>query len=148
MKNVYERVKFYTGLPSFVTLRASFHFVSCHVNTSSIVSSLPNFQQFLLTLMKLHLNLFDKDFRYRCGISQTTVSRYFKKYCRLIQCFHSTSGSGQMARTRGVKTTMPVVFRKQFKGVWPLLIVSRYFVNIGSPNARAQPGPSINIIIL
>ena len=67
-----EQVKFYTGL--LVTLMAIFHFVSCHMGSSGTSCSLPRFQQFLLVLMKLWLNLFDKDLAYRFGISQASVS--------------------------------------------------------------------------
>ena len=54
-----EKVKFYTGLPSFATLMTIFHFVSSHIIlcAGSTSRSLPLFQQFLLVLMKLRLNL-------------------------------------------------------------------------------------------
>ena len=68
----------YTGLPSFVSLMAIFQLVSLHV--SSPHSSLLPFQQFLLVLMKLRLNLFDSDLAYRFRISQATVSTYFSKW--------------------------------------------------------------------
>ena len=50
-----HKVKFYTGLPTFVSLMAVFHFTSTHVTPSKNPLSLPLFQQFLLVLMKLHL---------------------------------------------------------------------------------------------
>ena len=57
-----------------------FNFVSAHIVESCNTRSLTNFQQFLMVLIKLRLNLFDQDLPYRFGISQSTVSRYFKKW--------------------------------------------------------------------
>ena len=82
MKDDNKHVKFYTGLPSFVSLMAVFQFVS--LQFSSPHSSLPPFQQFLLVLMKLRLNLFDSDLAYRFRISQATVSRYFSKWIDIM----------------------------------------------------------------
>ena len=79
-----EQVKFYTGLPSFATLMAVFNFVSAHISFVCTSRSLPLFQQFLLVLMKLRLNLFDKDLAYRFGISQSSVSHYFNKWIEVM----------------------------------------------------------------
>ena len=73
-----DAIKFYTGLPSYSLLKTVFDFVSPldkHHN-----SALPLFQQFLLTLVKLRLNLCDQDLAYRFGVSQSTVSRNFRKW--------------------------------------------------------------------
>ena len=74
-----QQVKFYTGLPLFATLVAVFNFVSAHISSAYTSRSLPLFQQLLLVLLKLRLNLFDKDMAYRFGISQSSVSQYFNK---------------------------------------------------------------------
>ena len=54
------KVQFYTGLPSFSTLMAVFNFVAPFVPHTAH-SVLPQFQQFMMTLMKLCLNLLDQD---------------------------------------------------------------------------------------
>ena len=46
-----EQVKFYTGLPTFVTLMAIFRFVSSHFGSSDTSRSLPHFQQFMYICM-------------------------------------------------------------------------------------------------
>ena len=80
MKKCYQdddhKVKFYTGLPTFVSLMAVFHYASAHVTPSKNPLPLPLFQQFLLVLMKLRtrLSIFDEDLAYRFGVSQSTVS--------------------------------------------------------------------------
>ena len=55
LKDDDQQVKFYTGLPTYVSLMAIFRFVSVSVSASRNPQSLPLFQQFLLVLMKLRL---------------------------------------------------------------------------------------------
>ena len=78
-----SRVKFYTGLTSFVMLKALFD----HIRPSAKEhhrSSLTYFQQFLLVLMKLRLNLLDQDLAYRFAVSQSTVSKVIKKWMEIM----------------------------------------------------------------
>ena len=104
-----EQFKFYTGLPSFVTLMAVFHFVSCHMGSSGTSRSLPRFQQFLLVLMKLRLNLFDKDLAYRFGIGQASVSQYFNKWIEIM--FIRLQPLVRWPGREELQLTMPVEFR-------------------------------------
>jgi len=55
-ENNEEKVKFYTGLPNFLTLMAVFSLIEDHI-TESGHSLLTKFQQMMLCLMKLRLNL-------------------------------------------------------------------------------------------
>jgi len=63
-------IKFYTGLPSYPRLMAVFNFLSSAL-VQSKCSALPLFQQFLIALMKLRLNVCDQDIAYRFGVSQS-----------------------------------------------------------------------------
>ena len=74
-ENDKEKVKFYTGLPSFHILNTVFLQVSAHVTRKS--RNLTTFQEFILTLMKLKLDLPFKDLSYRFDMSLPTVSRIF-----------------------------------------------------------------------
>ena len=69
---------FYTGFECFSVLVAVFEFVSKHISHSAH-HKLPEFDCFLLMIMKLRLNLNHFDLAFRFGISQTTVGRIFKK---------------------------------------------------------------------
>ena len=74
-------------------------------------SILSVFQEFLLTLMKMCLNLHDQDLAYRFGVSQSTVSRCFRKwidimYIRLKPTIHWPS-------REEVSKTMPFDFRRE-----------------------------------
>jgi len=75
-----QKVNFYTGLPSFQILMVIFNFVSPHVkHGSSKTHALSKFEEFIATLMKLRLGLFDQDLAYRFGVNQSTISRNFRK---------------------------------------------------------------------
>ena len=77
-----QRVKFYSGLPNFSTLKAVFEFVSPEQST---LSKLSPFQQFMMVLLKLRMNLPMKDLAYRFNVSVATVSRvWLKRMVRMV----------------------------------------------------------------
>lgn len=78
-----ESVKFYTGLPSYAVLMVVFDFVACHV-TDHHRWKMSKFDQFMLVLMKLRLNLFDADLARRFGVSQSTVSKLVMKWVHIM----------------------------------------------------------------
>lgn len=55
--------KFYTGFPSFAVLMTIFECVALYIPSTRSV--LPKFQQFLMVLMKLRLNIVEQDLAYR-----------------------------------------------------------------------------------
>ena len=70
-----DKVLFYTGLPNWKILFCLFSYVSPYLKNSCVLSP---FQQLLLTLIRLRLNLSGNDLGYRFGnISLSTVSRIF-----------------------------------------------------------------------
>ena len=69
-----EKVSFYTGLPGWQVLSVLF----VHLQPSLLSqSSLTPFQQLLMTLMRLRLNLSGQDLAYRFGVHKSTISRLF-----------------------------------------------------------------------
>lgn len=74
-----EMTKYYTGQNSFALLKNPFH---------ALLPGLPNddrfkillLEQFILTLMKLRLNLGKMDLAYRFQLSKETVRHYFEKF--------------------------------------------------------------------
>ena len=70
-----EKVKFYTGLPSFDILKTTFEFIKPFVTRRCLTLTL--FQEFILVLMKLRLDVPFQDLAYRFDISLSTVSRIF-----------------------------------------------------------------------
>ena len=92
IKNDENMVTFYTGFPSYSTLKSVNDFLGPSVNNlkyskkqeeSSKWSrkkrlrqrSLPPLEEFLMTLVRLRLGLFEQDLAHRFGVSQSTVSR-------------------------------------------------------------------------
>ena len=66
-----DRVRFYTGLPGFDVLKVAFGFVSPFITRRS--KTLTLFQEFIMVLMKLRLNVPPQDLAFRFGVSLSTV---------------------------------------------------------------------------
>ena len=66
---------FYTGLPSFDILKTTFEFIKPFVTRRCLTLTL--FQEFILVLMKLRLDVPFQDLAYRFNISLSTVTRIF-----------------------------------------------------------------------
>lgn len=75
-------VQLYTGLSSYAVMMAVFNHVSRHVKQH--YSSIPLFNQFLLVLMKLRLNLTNRDLAHRFGIGKSTVPKMFKRWIIIL----------------------------------------------------------------
>ena len=81
MMNGEEYIRFYTGLTNFEVLCAVFDFV---VPPATLKTKLSFFQEFVLTIIKLRLDLPFKDLAYIFGISVTTVSHIFCKWLTIM----------------------------------------------------------------
>ena len=77
-----KKVNFYTGLPNYATLNLITDLITSGIEPNRGV--LTAFQEICLVLIKLRLNLEEKDLAYRFGISQPTVSRVFRKWIAII----------------------------------------------------------------
>ena len=104
------KVLFYTGLPNYATLLLVLEFVTSAITAPRGVLS--PFQELFMVLMKLRLNLEERDLAYRFGIHQSTVSRIFKKWIALMA--RQLAPLIQWPTTDEVRTTMPMAFRKFF----------------------------------
>jgi len=69
------KVSFYTGLPTYEVLKATFIHVSPFVKRRT--QNLTLFQEMIMVLAKLRLNVPHQHLAYRFGESQSTVSRTF-----------------------------------------------------------------------
>ena len=70
-----DKVRFYTGLPAYDVLQTVYQNVSVFVLRKS--PTLSKLQEFVLTLMKLKLNMPMQYLAYCFGVSLPTVSRIF-----------------------------------------------------------------------
>uniref|UniRef100_A0A3Q1EDX7 Uncharacterized LOC110961749 n=1 Tax=Acanthochromis polyacanthus TaxID=80966 RepID=A0A3Q1EDX7_9TELE len=74
LRNDAEKVKFYTGLPNYFVLETVMWLLAPHMDAVKNVK-LSKFQQLLLTLMRLRLDLRNQDLAYRFGVKVGTVTR-------------------------------------------------------------------------
>ena len=132
-----KKVRYYTGLPSFLTLMIVFEFVKNFIPVSSRIA-LTKFQKFLLVKMKLRLNSPVQDLAYRFGISQATASRTFLStlhilYIRLKSLIYWPG-------REELRLSMPMEFRKNF-GLKVAVIIDCFEIFIERPSnllARAK----------
>ena len=89
LENDMKLLTFYTGFEYFTVFMAVFEFVAKGLHHSGH-HKLAEFDCFLLTMMKLQLNLNHYDLAFRFGICQTTAGRIFKKWIFLM---HSRMGN-------------------------------------------------------
>ena len=74
LRNDAEKVKFYTGLPNYFVLETVMWLLAPHMDGMKNVR-LSKFQQLLLTLMRLRLDLRNQDLAYRFGVKVGIVTR-------------------------------------------------------------------------
>ena len=74
-----DEIRYYTGLSTFATLMTLFKIVVCNISKPAN-QKLSNFQCFIITLMKLRLNLGFEDIGYRFSVFKLTVCRIFKQW--------------------------------------------------------------------
>ncbi|XP_037548910.1 uncharacterized protein LOC119425453 [Nematolebias whitei] len=132
------KVTYYTGLPSFLMLMTVFDLVKSFIPASKVNSDLGPFECFVMTLMRLKLNLPVQDLAFRFQTSTSTVSRTFVivihvLYTRLKNLLYWPERDVLMK-------TMPLKFQKHF-GQKTAVIVDCFEVFIERPKnvlAHAQ----------
>ena len=120
-------IKYYTGLPSYARLMAVFSFVSADLKEHRN-SNLTLFQQFLVTIIKLRLNLCDQDIAYCFGVSQSTISKTFRKW--INRMYIRLKPTIKWPDHEEVLKTMPSVLEETSEDVYVLYTASKCFVNV------------------
>lgn len=106
-----DKVKTMTGLPSYEKMMTVFGFFGCHLKTQSSLSA---FQQFILTMLRLRMNMPLSFLSYVFNISLSTTSRIFNNtidvmYCRIVPALIFWPDRQEL------RMTLPMVFRNVFK---------------------------------
>lgn len=133
-----DKVKYYTGLPSFLVLTVLFDHVKEYIPKPRVNGDLGQFERLIMTIMRLKLNLSVQDLAYRFQTSTSTVSRTFLivihvLYVRLKHLLY-------WPEREELRKTMPLEFRKHF-GQKTAVIIDCFEVFIQRPKnllARAQ----------
>ena len=112
LENDTKLLTFYTGFECLTVLMAVFEFVAKDLHHSGH-HKLAEFDCFLLTMMKLRLNLNHYDLAFRFGICQTTAGRIFKKWIFLM---HSRMGNSliKWPSRESLQRTTPFCFRVHY----------------------------------
>ena len=113
IRNDDKACQFYTGLNSYERLWTLFNFTIKYTPAEHVNCKLPYLDQFVLTLVRLRLNLTMQDLAYRFKISLTTCSRYIAfwlhaMYSTLVPAFI------RWPKRENVRKTLPLAFRDRF----------------------------------
>ena len=130
------KVSFYTGLPTYEVLEATFIHVSPFVKRRTQCLSL--FQGMIMVLMKLRLNVPHQDLAYRFGVSQSTVSRTFAHWLFIMDV--RLSPLIRWPEREELWRTMPQCFKFSFGSKTTVIIdcFEVFCVKLTNLLARAQ----------
>ena len=129
-----EKVLYYTGLSTWELLQKLFIYVKPYLKQHS---SLSPFQQLLITLMRLRLNLCGQDLGYRFKVHASTICRTFEFVIDLL--YAKLKPLIIWPTTDALHKTMPMVFRKHYPRC--VVIIDCFEIFVDRPTdllARAQ----------
>ena len=131
-----DKVAFYTGLPTLKLLDALYGHIAPHITRRSL--TLTNYQELVMVLMKLRLDIPYRDLAYRFGVSISTVSRIFSSWLTTMEI--RLSPLIYWPEREELWQTMPQCFQYSF-GKKTTVIIDCFEVFIEKPTnllARAQ----------
>ena len=123
-----DKVRFYTGLPYYQVLIATFNHVAPHVSRRT--QMLDPFQEFVIVLMKLRLSVPFQDLAYRFMVSVPTVSRNFWLWVNAMD--NRLSGLLHWPARENLWKTMPMCFKYAF-GSKVTIVIDCFEVFIEKP---------------
>uniref|UniRef100_A0A8C6NIL0 DDE Tnp4 domain-containing protein n=1 Tax=Nothobranchius furzeri TaxID=105023 RepID=A0A8C6NIL0_NOTFU len=132
-----DKTKFYKGLPNFLVLLQIFELCEPYI-TYGPMSVLSKFEQFMLVLIRLRLNLPLKDLAFRFKISLSSASRIWHKLIDIL--YERLEFQIEWPERHVLHATMPMSFREAF-GNKVAVIVDCFEVFIERPSnllAQAQ----------
>ena len=124
-------ILFYTGLPNWDVLHSVFELVT-PTEPVKTPTKLTQFQEFMLTLIKLRLNPPIEDLAYRFGVSLPTVSRIFHKWLVILD--KHLRPLIKWPEREDLRKTMPECFQEAF-GSKVAVVIDCFEVFIERPSA-------------
>lgn len=129
-------VKFYTGFISFEFLLAFFQFLGpavhklrywgTEIKDQKRKKKLDPLNQLFLTLVKLRLNLRERDLAHRFGLSVGTVSKYFITWVCFL--YHHLKEISWMPSVDQVRATLPYAFNDKYPTTYTIVDGSEVFI--------------------
>ena len=135
-------IRFYTGFVSYAVFLSFFNFLGPAVNELRYrgekegkglrhrVRKLDPLNQLFLTLVKLKLNLKQKDLAFRFGISPSVVSRYITTWICFL--YHHLSEIDWTPSVNQVMSTLPHSFRKLYPSTFAIIDGTEIFMETPS----------------
>ena len=124
-------ILFYTGLPNWDVLHSVFELVA-PTEPVKTPTKLTQFQEFMLTLIKLRLNPPMEDLAYRFGVSLPTVSRIFHKWLVILD--KRLRPLIKWPEREDLRKTIPECFQEAF-GAKVAVVIDCFEVFIERPSA-------------
>ena len=137
-----DLVKLYTGFTTYSVFIAFYEFlgpsvnelayrgVSQHAQKRQRRRKLDSLNQLFLTLMKLRLNLRNKDLAFRFSISESLVSRYVTTWICFL--YHHLKEVKWMPEVEQVRATLPHSFRQAYSTTFAIIDGSELFLQTPS----------------
>lgn len=105
-----DNVKYYTGLPDFSTLQILYSHIEEHLSAANKITK---FQQLVLCLMRLRLNVSHMDLAHKFGTTSSTSSRIFLNVLDVL--YSRISPLIVWPDREQLRESMPMCFRVHFK---------------------------------
>ena len=126
-----EKTQFYTGIPTSSMLMQLFTLIAPHVVSTS-TNALCQFQEYLLVLLRLRLNVPLQDLAYRFRVSVSTASRVFNRWIDVMRV--RLDFLIQWPEREELRKTMPLVFRQNF-GLGVAVIIDCFEIFTDRPSS-------------
>ena len=131
-----EKTQFYTGIPTFSMLMQLFTLIAPHVVSTS-TNALCQFQEYLLVLLRLRLNVPLQDLAYRFKVSVSTASRVFNRRIDVMRV--RLDFLIQWPEREELRKTKPLVFRQNF-GLGVAVIIDCFEIFTDRPSSFIARG--------
>ena len=134
-----KMVAFYTGFPSFATMKACFEYLGPAANYLSYKEKnesdalcsgrphiLPPIEEFFIVMIRLRLGLMEQDIAYRFNISQSTVSRIIITWINFM--YLQFKDLPLWPKKEVVTSYMPQVFKEQYPSTRVIIDATEIFI--------------------
>lgn len=147
LRNDAEKVKFYTGLPNYFVFETVMWLLAPHMDAMKNVK-LSKFQQLLLTLMRLRLDLRNQDLAYRFGVKVSTVVRTVHRMVNIMSSTLVPTAVFWPSRAE-LRKNLPAALRTSYPDC--AVIIDCFMVPFEEPVSRGnqqqqEVGTSYNVL--
>ncbi|XP_076027820.1 uncharacterized protein LOC143017088 [Genypterus blacodes] len=144
LRNDAEKVKFYTGLPNYFVLETVMWLLAPHMDGLKN-AKLSKFQQLLLTLIRLRLDLRNQDLAYRFGVKVGTVTKTVHRMVNIMSSTLVPTAVFWPSRAE-LRKNLPAALRSSHPDC--AVIIDCFTVPLEEPAARGNQGAGLSSDVL